>query len=605
MMHLSSTERQDLIRKTSDEARTTDAKALATVILNVLKSATSVFEGKIQALEPLKEEHGLERLYDWLVVDWNTYLRVLTHSKPRLRILEIGAGTGGTTASVFTSLLSERGHAAYAAYTFTDVSAGFFGAAKERFSHIPNLEFAILDISKDPELQGFQPQAYDLILAANVIHATPSIHESLCNIRKLLKPSGRLLLQELAPEMRCLNYIMGLLPGWWLGENDGRSLEPFMTMERWRKELQRSGFEGSTVGIYDDEYPYHVNMSIISTPSAIVKTANKMAFLCEEGELVDEETLRPFINDGYRISCITLEQDPPDDSLVVSLLDLSRPFLSDMDRDRWTLFKRFMANIKQGLLWVTHSIQSNCNNAEYGMILGVARSLRSELSVHITTLEIDEIDSNAWIKILEVSQKIQCIDRNASFDPDYEYALVKGEIQVGRFQWSSMTEELSAAQKMLSSDPSQIETLDIGTFGLLNTLQWKQKSGASIKADEVLVDIHYVGMNFRDVLVAMGQVDEMQESLGSDGSGIVVQTGSEVSHLAVGDRVIVLAKGCFVSRMTLSASKCVGIPTCLSLEDAATMPSVYSTVIHGLIDLGALESGQVRSCICFTALLTD
>jgi len=85
-----------------------------------------------------------------------------------LRVLEIGAGTGGTTTSMLSGLKSEFGERLYSKYSFTDISAGFFVAAKERFKDHQNIEFSVLDISKDPLEQGFEEGSYDLILASNV-----------------------------------------------------------------------------------------------------------------------------------------------------------------------------------------------------------------------------------------------------------------------------------------------------------------------------------------------------------------------------------------------------------------------------------------------------
>ena len=75
------------------------------------------------------------------------------------------------------------------------------------------MDYAVLDISKDPIQQGFVAGSYDLILIANVLHATPRISNTLLNMKKLLYSRDRLLLQELSSIMRCINYIMGVLPG--------------------------------------------------------------------------------------------------------------------------------------------------------------------------------------------------------------------------------------------------------------------------------------------------------------------------------------------------------------------------------------------------------
>ena len=74
----------------------------------------------------------------------------------------------------------------YAKYTFTNISPGFFPTPRERFPDVPNMDFRVLDISQDPFKQGLEPSSYDLILAANIVHETPSLAHTLRNLQPLL-----------------------------------------------------------------------------------------------------------------------------------------------------------------------------------------------------------------------------------------------------------------------------------------------------------------------------------------------------------------------------------------------------------------------------------
>ena len=113
-------------------------------------------------------------------------------------ILEIGAGTGGATASVLNGLKSRFGDRLYSEYTFTDISTGSFVTAKERFKEIRGMRYKILDISKDPLEQGFQEASSDLILASNVgldfsqvYRADSALLGASCNTEHRLYPSSR------------------------------------------------------------------------------------------------------------------------------------------------------------------------------------------------------------------------------------------------------------------------------------------------------------------------------------------------------------------------------------------------------------------------------
>jgi NADPH:quinone reductase-like Zn-dependent oxidoreductase len=92
----------------------------------------------------------------------------------------------------------------------------------------------------------------------------------------------------------------------------------------------------------------------------------------------------------------------------------------------------------------------------------------------------------------------------------------------------------------------------------------------------------------------MGIVDGTHQGLGFEGSGTISRVGPEVQSLCVGDRVLLCDGACFSTRIVTSSKLCARIPDQLSFEEAATMPCVYSTVIHALINVGRLVEGQVR-----------
>lgn len=148
------------------------------------------------------------------------YLKYLCFKNPRMRILEVGAGTGSATISILRALSSTKGAAQMDLYDFTDISAGFFDKARDLLAEWgSSVTFKALDISKDPVSQGFKTHSYDLVVASNVVHATSSIKNSLANLRMLIKPQGRLALIELTQPQPFLGLVFGTLPGWWLGKS--------------------------------------------------------------------------------------------------------------------------------------------------------------------------------------------------------------------------------------------------------------------------------------------------------------------------------------------------------------------------------------------------
>jgi len=219
-VRLDSTSRLSLVETTRQDIATTNAGSLGTCIFRVFQYFEDVYYGRIDPLEILLHDGALTNLYDYFTVDYTVFLNLLSHNKPNLQILKIGTGTGGTTSIVLdylTSVFSER---MYSEYHFTDISAGFFISAKDRFKHTSNIKYNVLNISRDRLIQGFEERSFNLIIAANVdflhrynselqwtngilqvLHTTPLINTTLKNIAKLLRQDGKLLVQELYPCM--------------------------------------------------------------------------------------------------------------------------------------------------------------------------------------------------------------------------------------------------------------------------------------------------------------------------------------------------------------------------------------------------------------------
>jgi pyochelin synthetase len=160
-----------------------------------------------------------------------------------LRVLEVGGGTGGATGALLGAIPAERRH-----YVFTDVSQSFLAAAPQKFMG-ERLHTRLLDIEQPAGPQDFAPESFDVILAANVLHATADIARSLGHLRGLLAPGGILLLVESTAARRWVDIIFGLTEGWWrFTDTDRRPDHPLLTPDRWTAALSAAGFETATHG---------------------------------------------------------------------------------------------------------------------------------------------------------------------------------------------------------------------------------------------------------------------------------------------------------------------------------------------------------------------
>lgn len=176
IVEMNSTKRQSLIEDTYKDLEDTEAYPIATAVYRTHHALENVFIGRTEALQELLRDDILTHLYSFVdrISNFDQFFELASHRKPNMKILEIGAGTGGTTETILQKLTAKPPYhvRGYYSYTYTDVSPGFFAAAKERFKAFGSIEYKVLDITKDPVEQGFEEKTYDLIIASNV--STPA-----------------------------------------------------------------------------------------------------------------------------------------------------------------------------------------------------------------------------------------------------------------------------------------------------------------------------------------------------------------------------------------------------------------------------------------------
>lgn len=158
-----------------------------------------------------------------------------------LRILEVGAGAGGATASLLAEIPEGD-----VEYWFTDLSSFFFDQAKQQFDGVDGLKYAVYDIDKEPQSQGFSIHDFDFVVGVNVLHDAKHIENALTHLRQLLKPSGHLLMIEGTSETLWQWVTVCYLEA--IGDyTDFRSesQSPVLNLEQWRQQLVKAGYSGN------------------------------------------------------------------------------------------------------------------------------------------------------------------------------------------------------------------------------------------------------------------------------------------------------------------------------------------------------------------------
>ena len=566
----------------------------------------------------------------------------IAHGNPNLRILEIGAGTGGTTLPILEKLGGASGHVQrFQDYVFTDISSGFFENAQAKLkAWSPLITFQRLNIEDDPVGQNFEPESFDLIVASLVLHATARIGQTLHHVRRLLKPGGKLVLIEITT-VRAQLLPYATLPGWWLREPElerkfvkdilqKSELEtiaaakeafsedgPLLTETQWDHVLKRSGFTGVDRSLHD--YPgevVHSNSVLVSTASIEAEPTPRkvkewiivqshecsrysLSTLQEQVEAI--AGTEPLVVDLSQTSEMDLR-----DSFCIFLDELERPMLVNLPSETYKAIQNLCT--AAGVLWVVQGAQGDSPvDPDSSMVIGLTRSVRSENpAVRLVTLDLD---AKAKLPPSRTSEVIATVCRavftqegsalRQSVAQESEFLERGGVLQIPRIvqdfemdqRIQALTHNLVLAEET-AFEPNRAVSLRIGSVGLLDSFYFDHDSHLEglLGSDEVEIQIKAAGLNFRDVMTALGELPE--RDLGFDCAGIVTAVGSEAVDLAIGDRVCALSPGAFGTIMRCKAACAVKISESTDFETAAAQPVVCTTAYHSLVNKAGLCKGE-------------
>ncbi len=552
-----------------------------------------------------------------------------------LRVLELGAGTGGLTRHLLP-LVEERN----GTYLFTDLSPLFLARARETFKYNPAMEFAVLDIETDPAAQGQIPHSWDIVVASNVLHATEDLRRTLANCRSLLCDNGVLCLVEVTRAPRYLDLSFGMTEGWWRFRDDVRTDRCTLSAEAWRSVLAESGFP-DVADFSDGEGPDAVAQTLF------VARARSAA----QGERLDPR--RPngiwlILGDNRGVSaavsallrergdrCIRLtcasktaptgvdrfDFDPAcPDALIDHLRTFDGPLLGALhtasldlppieDSDPTALLRaqgdgawsaiglgRVLSAVgNESFLWlVTAGVHGPTPALSRSPMWGLGRVMMNEL----TGVAVRLLDVDGALRVEDCARIVQemCAPCAAPFEEEIVLR------DTGRFANVLVRDHrprrIARAVRTIPSCGATVSLRRSSSF-VLDDCIFVPSDTAICSDDDVAIDVHVAGLNFRDVMVAGGTLPReavegglFGDALGLECAGIVTQCGRHVSHVRVGDAVMALARGTLSGRVVARGVLTRKIPSGMGMADAAALPMALLTAWYSLVTLGRLEAGE-------------
>ncbi|MFG1350010.1 SDR family NAD(P)-dependent oxidoreductase [Xanthobacter autotrophicus] len=210
--------------------------------------------------------------------------------------------------------------------------------------------------------------------------------------------------------------------------------------------------------------------------------------------------------------------------------------------------------------------------------------LNENPELDLRLVDVDAFDADAALRLRRILD---------SAGPETEIACYpEGTFGVRVFR--GVREETGAV------DASRRVRLHVPQQGALGSLGWIADERKAPAADEIEIEVAATGLNFRDVMLALGALDDdilgpglTSASLGFECAGTVVRVGSDVAHLKAGDGVMGFAPDAFASHVTVPAWYAFKAPDGLALEAAAAIPVAFATAWYGLVDCARLAPGEL------------
>ena len=542
----------------------------------------------------------------------------------RLRVLEIGAGTGSATEPILDALPQGRFD-----YLFTDISAGFFAEAESRFaaSGAP-IEYRALDIEADPAAQGFDPHGYDLVIAANVLHATRDLGETLAHCHALLAPSGQLIALELVRGRILQDLTFGLLDGWWRFADAYRPDHALAAPATWGRALGDAGFEGARVlgaDTSDGGRPLGPGIVIARGAADIAPPPGAWVLASDRGE--SGAALAAALASRNQ-TVVLAGEDTPDGKDPVEGPGVFPAFVRTDRRESWrALFEGLPKDVPlQGIVHLA-AIEGHGPGATTAEVAEDAkRSGASTLALVQGALDAGVTPARG---LSLVTRGAQVIEREPSGEIPgatlwgFGKAATREAPHLGTRMIdldpgedalpAALADELLYPDRenhiayrtgrrhvarlvRIGAGPARITLPDEGGWrlapdpgGALDGLRAETVSPEPLEAGEVRLAVDAAGLNFRDVLRATGALDS--GLLGRELCGRVAEVGPDVADLAAGDRVVGLAFGAFGPEVVTRAELVAPAPPGIPAAALATVPVVFTTAALAF-DRAGLAAGE-------------
>ena len=385
-------------------------------------------------------------------------------------------------------------------------------------------------------------------------------------------------------------------------------------MDLWATVLQRNGFSGLDLRVRDcEDHDKYVIDVLVSTASSKVSDPSRaqVAVICSQQEQPPSPWLDLLLRDVRANTFLeptleTIDSAHPEGKVCILLDSVANSILASPNHAEFLSVQQLVTKAL-GLVWVSYGGAIDSENPASALHSGFLRTLRCEdTSKRYVSLDLEYHSGNPWSnRAAEAITKVLatvCDSTPVSNSVDFEYALRGSSIMIPRVQEDrERTEVLASDDKVTTSEllpfcqPGRERRLEVAVPGMLDSLTFMDNLEAYevLPDDFIEIEPRAFGLNFRDVLVAMGQLQT--KTMGFECSGIVTKVGSHVpveNGFAVGERVCSLLRGHWANHTRVHWTSVAKVPQSMSFEVAASIPIVFITTYYSLYHLANICKGE-------------
>lgn len=282
----------------------------------------------------------------------------------------------------------------------------------------------------------------------------------------------------------------------------------------------------------------------------------------------------------------------------IFLAELEKPLLADLDAATFAQLQHIITTA-HGILWVTNGGGDSRDEPQFHLIDGLARVCRTEFNKLVfVTLALENVATIASeTTVRKITRVFETTISDSRDDFESEYIEKDGMLEIGRVSEAPyLNRELGARTELKQSKLQRFGAgpslaLHIASPGLLDSIQFIEDPMPAnpLAPGEIEIKVMANGVNFRDCLTALGQMDT--KVLGVECSGIVGRVGSECGF-QVGDRVAAFTWNTYRTYARALHQCAIKIPDQMSFLEASALPAVFVTAWYALCEVARLLSGE-------------